>query len=919
MIAALPPGWSTADFNAWFNPIYLDATAQRDIYVYARTPRALQTNVSEWLVTGSTSSPLPVGWSMLEFTDWITALINEALAAYYVDILSQTPAYLLAPVKERINYQQPPPTTDLITGGGALTPGTPGVPGVLPAGATLTRASTAWYWEGSNYIRNPTAIGAIAGSPGGLATNWSSNGSYGTLVRTIVGTGVEDGIPYLEVRFAGTSTPAGSYGVSFDLNNQIASAVGQTWVVGAYVRLVAGSLANITSIITRIYGRLVGGSASPDVVSTTIVPTSAPLRTQFSTASRTITDPTTAFVQPAVVFSFADNLPVDFTLRLGLPTLTTTSKPFVPVLTQVNIDAPRFPVSPTTGLPLGMHNEPAATNTIRNASAGGAVPGTPGTPPTNWSIAPTGSGVTRTVVGTGVEDGIPYIDFQYAGTPSVNVFLFMGFEPGNAIAAALGQTWSASVYARLMAGSLVGTGTPRLILSQYNAGGSSIGGAAQTNFVPTSAALRTQRIDVTGAMNLALTAFCSPQVSISGTAGVPLDFTIRLGLPQFVQADAPSSPIVTTTVALTRAADVFNAPVPNGTYNIDVVRGTTTTYASQVITTGKWLVPTSPSPVRSVAARAVSVEALSFNFMTAALPAGATLTRASAGWTTGNTGVLTSYANNVPRFAYDPTALTLRGLLNERAITNFVRNASCGGVVPGTPGTAPTLWNVASTANGVTRECVGSGVEDGIPYFDVRYFGTPSGGSSATIRPEAPTTTAAVEGETWLAQFNYRLMAGSMTNAGVRVVLGYRDGGGAGISGPATTVVTPTNAPLRTQSATMSWTAPATTATVNSDIRVDWTVGQPIDITLRVGAPQMIKASAPYSPILSTNAALLRAADVLTAVQANVLPGFWDATVTRQSGVTVTRGIDLSAGGTLTYPVPNDVSPVQSVKFAPSV
>lgn len=41
-----------------------------------------------------------------------------------------------------------------------------------------------------------------------------------------------------------------------------------------------------------------------------------------------------------------------------------------------------------------------------------------------------------------------------------------------------------------------------------------------------------------------------------------------------------------------------------------------------------------------------------FNLMGGALPAGATFQRASVGWAFGSTGVLTPYANDVPRFSY---------------------------------------------------------------------------------------------------------------------------------------------------------------------------------------------------------------------------------------------------------------------------
>ena len=60
------------------------------------------------------------------------------------------------------------------------------------------------------------------------------------------------------------------------------------------------------------------------------------------------------------------------------------------------------------------------------------------------------------------------------------------------------------------------------------------------------------------------------------------------------------------------------------------------------------------------------------SFLTGSLGTGAVFTRASAGWAYGPTGVLTSFAANVPRFDYDPVTLQPKGLLLEDTSTNIV-------------------------------------------------------------------------------------------------------------------------------------------------------------------------------------------------------------------------------------------------------
>ena len=51
----------------------------------------------------------------------------------------------------------------------------------------------------------------------------------------------------------------------------------------------------------------------------------------------------------------------------------------------------------------------------------GAVPGTPGTLPTDWSVS-VPAGLTTNVIGTGVESGIPYVDLQIVGTATSTIW-----------------------------------------------------------------------------------------------------------------------------------------------------------------------------------------------------------------------------------------------------------------------------------------------------------------------------------------------------------------------------------------------------------------------------------------------------------------------------------------------------------------
>jgi hypothetical protein len=272
-----------------------------------------------------------------------------------------------------------------------------------------------------------------------------------------------------------------------------------------------------------------------------------------------------------------------------------------PALASAATNVARFDYSPTTGALRGLLNEPARTNSIRNASAGGAVAGTPGTPPTNWSIGTTTNNVTRTIVGTGTEDGIPYIDIRYFGTPSANDTKAHLFDTPTHAAALSGQVWTASVYMRLVGGSLTNINFQQFVVEQNNVGGQLVF-TASVSLPLTGAALKTQQKVLTRTLNNAATAFVTQQVHFHAFSGLAADVTVRIGLPQLVQAPTMGSPIVTTSADVTRAADVLTLAAPDDTYGVTIVResGSTTVASAVVSGGGGYVVPVDPSPLKQV-------------------------------------------------------------------------------------------------------------------------------------------------------------------------------------------------------------------------------------------------------------------------------------------------------------------------------
>jgi hypothetical protein len=226
-------------------------------------------------------------------------------------------------------------------------------------------------------------------------------------------------------------------------------------------------------------------------------------------------------------------------------------------LTSAAVNEARFDYNPSTLAPLGFLIEEARTNSIRNNTMVGAVAGTPGTLPTNgWAYFST-AGLTTSVIGTGTQNGINYIDLRLNGT-TTNTFIVLAFD-SVAAAASSGQVWTESFWVSLVGGSTANITSVNVNLRQT-------GGATPTfdiPFTPTATFTRvagsgTLAAGATGA-TAALAMFCNN--------GAAIDITLRIGLPQLEQGAFATSVIPTTTTALTRSADVASVNTLSPWYN----------------------------------------------------------------------------------------------------------------------------------------------------------------------------------------------------------------------------------------------------------------------------------------------------------------------------------------------------------------
>ena len=199
---------------------------------------------------------------------------------------------------------------------------------------------------------------------------------------------------------------------------------------------------------------------------------------------------------------------------------------------------------------------------IRNPRAAGAITGTPGTLPTNSGLA-LGAGLSQQVVAVGSVNGVPIFDLRFFGTPSSSS---SGYRPEalyTAVPAANGQTWTASVSLALVGGALPAGGSAFLDLTGADA--SSVPVAGQT-FSASIGGLITSTLQpyaVTGTYSDVSIASHRFQIRLGHVSGTPLDFTLRIALPQLELGAFASSPIlppIGTPGVTTRLAD--NAPAP---------------------------------------------------------------------------------------------------------------------------------------------------------------------------------------------------------------------------------------------------------------------------------------------------------------------------------------------------------------------
>jgi hypothetical protein len=177
------------------------------------------------------------------------------------------------------------------------------------------------------------------------------------------------------------------------------------------------------------------------------------------------------------------------------------------------------------------------TNRLKNRLVTGAVAGTPGTMPTNWSLT-VGSGLTRQVVGSGTVSGRPYVDIRVHGTATSTTGQLIAFEAANTVTAKSGQTWTASGWLSIVAGSTAGLNALRMSVVGTN--GSSNIEDTDTSALATISGTPT-RFVATRQLNNGSTTHVRGGIEYTYSNGAVIDFTIRIEGPQLERGATASA------------------------------------------------------------------------------------------------------------------------------------------------------------------------------------------------------------------------------------------------------------------------------------------------------------------------------------------------------------------------------------------
>ncbi|GLI25656.1 hypothetical protein XFLAVUS301_53300 [Xanthobacter flavus] len=234
-----------------------------------------------------------------------------------------------------------------------------------------------------------------------------------------------------------------------------------------------------------------------------------------------------------------------------------------------------------------------------------------------------------------------------------------------------------------------------------------------------------------------------------------------------------------------------------------------------------------------------------------------TFARSSSGTYFDASGTLRNAPANTPRLDYDPSTTEPKGILIEEARTNVVRNSGMIGAGSGVSATLPNNWFLDVGSVPFNYSIYGTGVEQGIPFLDIRFWGTSSGGTFALNYEQASTGTGSI----WTGTHFVRVIGGSLNNLTLQTGLYFYIPSETAVLSVAAFIAS--DSALAVQRSSVTATAPSGTTAVRPRLRFSAASGA-FDVTLRIGGPQLEQGAFPTSYIPTSGSTVTRQADVFT-------------------------------------------------------
>lgn len=211
-------------------------------------------------------------------------------------------------------------------------------------------------------------------------------------------------------------------------------------------------------------------------------------------------------------------------------------------------------------------------------------------------------------------------------------------------------------------------------------------------------------------------------------------------------------------------------------------------------------------------------------------------------------GAFRPVAANQPRFQ-GPAGR----LLVEAAGGNAIRNPRMEGAAVGSQlgagASLPGFWATVISL-GLRIGVMDVGSEDGLPCMDLRLYGTPTATGALRLSMEA-ANVAAAQGQGWTLSCFLRLLAGNLGTSVARTQIVERSGGGGFLTSTTGPAMAPGPGALAGQrSVHQHSVALAATTQVTPEFTLSVEAGVALDVTLRLGAPQLEAGGRATTPVL---------------------------------------------------------------------